>query len=129
MIEWKSLIVEQVEHDCRGHPPTNFSSGPPPPPVVYVHPSESRAAKRKELVYQVRDADVLCGRGAPSHFHKGNQYFKHLVEKFQSQYLAARRIDKPEIATLIVDMVREHGGRFLKRTKMQGVGPSGHFCW
>lgn len=31
----------------------------------------------------------------------------------------------------IVELVRERGGRFLKRTKVTGVGPRGrgHFCW
>jgi hypothetical protein len=26
-------------------------------------------------------------------------------------------------------IIRERGGRFLKRTKNPGLGPSGHFCW
>lgn len=29
----------------------------------------------------------------------------------------------------IVKLVKERGGRFLKRTKVHGAGPSGHFCW
>lgn len=29
----------------------------------------------------------------------------------------------------IVQIVNNRGGRFLKRTKMPGQGPSGHFCW
>lgn len=82
-----------------------------------------------EYIYEVRENDVLCGRGAPSQYQAGNKFFRDIVERFQSSYIAARRIDKPEIATHIVDMVRERGGRFLKRIKVQGVGPSGHFCW
>jgi hypothetical protein len=111
-------------------PPAARSRTPPPPNVIYVHPSPPALSKTSpELIYQLRDTDVLCGRGAPSQFHIGNKYFRDLVEKFQSSYIAARRIDKPEIATHIVDLVRERGGRFLKRTKMQGIGPTGHFCW
>ena len=124
---------------------------PPPPPEPYtpyhmyhtthavtpqdstrpsvVHLPSCSAPSKPELIYEVRDSDVLCGRGAPTSWHHGNQYFRRLVSKHQSAYLASRRADKPEIATMIVDKVRERGGRFLKRTKMPGVGPSGHFCW
>lgn len=29
----------------------------------------------------------------------------------------------------VVQIINNRGGRFLKRTKMPGRGPSGHFCW
>ena len=93
----------------------------PPPQTIFTSGSE--------LVYDLRDQDVLCGRGAPTNFHPGNQLFRELVAKFQSAYLASRRSDKPEIATQIVKAIQKRGGRFLKRTKMPGLGPSGHFCW
>lgn len=111
---------------------------PPPPPVVYTRPNQSQAAHKSvdhrkpaslEYIYDLRDTDVLCGRGAPSNFHGGNRFFKELVNQYQSSYLAARRTDKPEIANEIVNHVQERGGRFLKRVKLQGRGPAGHFCW
>lgn len=117
-------------------PPPIQRSRTPPPHVIYVHPSSpsnipknSLEPQEAEYIYEVRENDVLCGRGAPSQYQAGNKFFRDIVERFQSSYIAARRIDKPEIATHIVDMVRERGGRFLKRIKVQGVGPSGHFCW
>jgi hypothetical protein len=117
-------------------PPIQRNRTPPPPHVIYVHPSspnklstKSNEPNANDLIYDVRENDVLCGRGAPSQFQAGNRFFREIVERFQSSYIAARRIDKPEIAIHIVDMVRESGGRFLKRIKVQGVGPSGHFCW
>ena len=137
-------------HGYNHHSATSYSRFPPPPPppsiqrtrspppphVIYVHPSppgnilkNSLEPPATEYIYEVRENDVLCGRGAPSQYQKGNKFFREIVERFQSSYIAARRIDKPEIATHIVDMVRERGGRFLKRIKVQGVGPSGHFCW
>jgi hypothetical protein len=77
-----------------------------------------------------RDEDVLCGRGAPTNWHPGNQVFKQLVEKYQPSYVASRRSDKPEIAMQLVELIQRRGGRFLKRTKMPGRGPTGqHFCW
>ena len=125
------------------HAPSSARRSPTPPPsLVYVHSSSSSdllqqplpssswsSSPSPELIYEIRDTDVLCGRGAPSHYHSGNKHFRQLIHQFQSSYLAARRADKPEIATRIVDMVRRRGGRFLKRTKMEGVGPCGHFCW
>jgi hypothetical protein len=83
-----------------------------------------------DLVYDVSDVDVLCGRGAPSLYHVGNQEFRRLVEAYQSQYMAARRLDKPDIAMRIVQVIRSRGGRFLKRTKvLSEMGTSGHFGW
>jgi hypothetical protein len=44
-------------------------------------------------------------------------------------YLGSKRADKPEVACLAVERIRERGGRFLKRTKLPGIGACGHFCW
>lgn len=110
------------------HPPPSPPTLNPrhPPSVVYV---QSENPKRDEVVYEVGDADVLCGRGAPTVWHPGNQYFRSIVDKYQHQYLAAKRINKPDIAMHVVDLVTKRGGRFLKRTKVVGTGPHGHFGW
>lgn len=122
-------------------PPVRRDSPTTPPSIIYIQntpyehtslPSEHpllSIPSSEELIYEIHDADVLCGRGAPTHRHAGNQYFRSLVDRFQSSYLAARRVEKPEIASQLVELIRERGGRFLKRTKIDGVGPSGHFCW
>lgn len=81
------------------------------------------------FIDEVQEDDVLCGRGAPTSWHPGNQYFRQLVAYYQPSYLAARRADKPEIAMRIVKSVAEQGGRFLKRVKVHGTRPGGHFCW
>lgn len=46
-------------------------------------------------------------------------------------YLASKRSDKPQIASEIVDLIRERGGRFLKRSKSATTyNPgSGRFLW
>lgn len=72
--------------------------------------------------------DVLCGRGAPTHLHVGNQYFRDLVAKYQSLYLASRRADKPQIAMKVVRLINARGGRFLKRVKIER-GDLGQFVW
>jgi hypothetical protein len=84
---------------------------------------------KDKYILEVEDNDVLCGRGAPSNFHPGNQRFRDIVASYQSAYLAAKRADKPDIALKVVHCIEGYGGRFLKRTKVPGVGPSGHFCW
>jgi hypothetical protein len=108
---------------------TTFDHPRLPDPVVNLHSRPHGAHAQQQLIYEVRDTDVLCGRGAPTNWHPGNQYFRRLVDRYQPVYLACKRADKPEIAVQVVDKIRERGGRFLKRTKMPGVGPSGHFCW
>ena len=122
-----------LSHNYEDPLSTRGSSGSSPTPsLVYVHPSSSDSQQHvtaSDLIYEIRQADVLCGRGAPSHHHVGNQEFRALVQQFQSSYLAARRVHKPEIAMRVVSIVNSRGGRFLKRCKVDGVGPCGHFCW
>jgi len=119
------------------HPAPSFQQthhtfqGTYPPPYVYTdHFHQPVAPVRNEIIEDVRPQDVLCGRGAPTSWHEGNQFFKRLVDYYQPSYLAARRSDKPEIALRIVNtIIHERKGRFLKRTKVHGAGPSGHFSW
>ena len=117
--------------------PAPFRPPESPPRRGPVQPLTMLNAKFEstELVYEVRDHDVLCGRGAPTSWHPGNQFFRLLIDKYQGPYLAAKRMDKPEIAMQLVALVRERGGRFLKRTKVvssarNSVSASrGHFAW
>jgi hypothetical protein len=150
--------LPQPNHDNYQHPYHRQLQHPPPPPSLavslqsnqaptvhqganpttpYFHkphpplplPPSSSEPSQLHFVYDLREADVLCGRGAPSNFHGGNRVFKDLVTQYQMSYLAARRHDKPDIAAAIVQHIHDRGGRFLKRVKMQGRGPTGHFCW
>jgi len=105
---------------------TQDQSNRKPPSVIYIQPPQSRG---DGLIHEISDNDVLCGRGAPTTWHPGNQYFRRLVDEYQHDYLAARRIDKPDIACRITQLIRGSGGRFLKRTKVNGPGSRGHFCW
>lgn len=83
-----------------------------------------------EEVNQVGPNDVLCGRGAPTNYHPGNEYFRELVKQYQNQYLASKRADKPFVASHIVNIVQSRGGRFLRRYKRNGVSwERGHFVW
>jgi hypothetical protein len=78
-----------------------------------------------ESILTAEPNDVLCGRGAPTNYHPGNQAFRNLVQDHQTIYLCAKRSDKPVIATKLIEIVRSRGGRFLRRVKTGG----GRFGW
>lgn len=80
-------------------------------------------------VVRCRENDVLCGRGAPVTNHVGNQFFSALISHYESKYMAARRNEKPAIARLIVENVRQRGGRFMKRVKNQSTTKGVCFEW
>ena len=91
------------------HPGAFYPSwGPPPKPIEYIH--------------NIKSSDVLCGRGGATNSHSGNRSFRALVKRHQDRYLRAKKRDKPAVASSIVDLIRERGGRFLRRceTSMQG---------
>lgn len=71
--------------------------------------------KPDEVIFQVQRYDVLLGRGGETNHHVGNVHYRQLVKACQPAYLAAKRRDKPRIAVAIVQVVRAHSGRFLKK--------------
>lgn len=58
--------------------------------------------------------DILLGRGKLIQEHKGNIRFRHLIEKNRGTYEKATKHDKTFLATRIVEIVGDGGGRFLK---------------
>uniref|UniRef100_A0A7S1VNW8 DUF6824 domain-containing protein n=1 Tax=Grammatophora oceanica TaxID=210454 RepID=A0A7S1VNW8_9STRA len=63
----------------------------------------------------INSNDVLCGRGGGTNSQVGNRRFRKLVQDFQPTYLLARRKEKPLLARSIVLIIRQRGGRFLKK--------------
>jgi hypothetical protein len=59
--------------------------------------------------------DVICGRGGKANNHPGNVSFRTEALKLRSWYEASSKSEKFTISSLLVDFVREKGGRFLKR--------------
>lgn len=62
-------------------------------------------------------SSVLSGRGGATNSHSGNRLFRSLVQQYKSDYLKAKKRDKPQVAAIVVDKIRERGGRFLRRYK------------
>lgn len=79
-----------------------------------------------EYILQIQPNDVLSGRGGATNSHSGNRAFRVLVKKYQDQYLKAKKRDKPAVASIIVQKIRDKGGRFLKRVD---TPPDGQVLW
>lgn len=60
---------------------------------------------------------VLCGRGNRVNFHKGNEFFRKLVNSLRNEYVASAKKEKPHFAKMVQDHIRslDPPGRFLKR--------------
>eukprot|EP00529_Nitzschia_sp_RCC80_P023655 CAMPEP_0113446548 /NCGR_PEP_ID=MMETSP0014_2-20120614/3767_1 /TAXON_ID=2857 /ORGANISM="Nitzschia sp." /LENGTH=468 /DNA_ID=CAMNT_0000337651 /DNA_START=79 /DNA_END=1482 /DNA_ORIENTATION=+ /assembly_acc=CAM_ASM_000159 len=61
--------------------------------------------------------DCLLGRGRDRYRHRGNHLLRYHVESFLSKYESAAYGDKLSIASVIVRIVKENGGRFLQAEK------------
>lgn len=97
-------------------------TGPPHAQVLGQHNSQggsnkTGAASSAHVVQEYNDRDILCGRGALMIWHPGNQVFRRLVQTHRQRYFFSRRQEKKKIATQIMDEVRAHGGRFLRRSQ------------
>jgi len=66
----------------------------------------------------LRPHDIVCGRGAPTNYHIGNEMFRGLVSNYQTSYFCAKRSDKPRIAMKVLDVLHESGARFVRRQKV-----------
>jgi len=72
------------------------------------------------LECEIRDQDVLFGRGARTNLHAGNIYFRSIVDSVQLQYASAPKMDKKLIASQIVHEIKLRKGRFLKKDEKAG---------
>ena len=61
--------------------------------------------------------DIVCGRGAPSNLHPGNQVFRSIIKEHETKYLFARRSEKPVIAMDVLSKLNSRGMRFVRRDK------------
>eukprot|EP00978_Attheya_sp_CCMP212_P001119 scaffold2332_cov50-Attheya_sp.AAC.3 len=94
------------------HPPALTSRSPSGSSTTDSHQTPANA-----VTFAHRPGDVLCGRGGATNNHPGNIFYRHLVNKYRKLYLNALRKDKPSVAELVVDLIRERGGRFLTKEK------------
>lgn len=107
---WHHLQLNEPESSARHLPPMVVSSSS----VVHTAPIVP-----VEYVTELREHDVLSGRGGATNSYRGNRAFRVLVKEYQDQYLKAKKRDKPAVASLIVETIRKRGGRFLRRDTSQ----------
>jgi hypothetical protein len=59
--------------------------------------------------------DVLLGRGKLIQEHTGNRRFRNIVENHRDVYERTSALDKTLVASRIVEILKQSGGRFLKQ--------------
>jgi hypothetical protein len=108
----KRTMVEIDTENCTPSPPKN-------PRTTTLHDCNV-VSPGAELIWELHPSDIVCGRGAPTNYHQGNEEFRYIVEDYQTSYLCAKRSDKPGVAFKLLEVVKSRGGRFLKRQKASG---------
>ena len=63
------------------------------------------------------DQDVLSGRGGGTNLHPGNRHYRDLILSHRRTYDIASKSKKPNVSRKIVQMIRDSGGRFLRKEK------------
>eukprot|EP00538_Stauroneis_constricta_P006677 CAMPEP_0119554578 /NCGR_PEP_ID=MMETSP1352-20130426/7034_1 /TAXON_ID=265584 /ORGANISM="Stauroneis constricta, Strain CCMP1120" /LENGTH=410 /DNA_ID=CAMNT_0007601191 /DNA_START=107 /DNA_END=1339 /DNA_ORIENTATION=- len=90
-------------HGSGGCAPSSASTA-----AVVVHPS------------QVRENDVLFGRGSGATTFPGNRRLRAIVKSYKLRYAAAHeRGGKARIARQIIDQIHAENGRFLRKITVQ----------
>jgi len=111
-------------------PYVTYSYGAPPPPhatvIAYPHYPPWAMPPKIQYIQKIEPEDVLCGRGGATNSHSGNRAFRLLVKRHQDRYLKAKKRDKPAVASHIVELIRERGGRFLRKCDST---PQGNVLW
>lgn len=74
-----------------------------------------------DYIHEVGSHDVLCGRGAKANNNEGNKLFRQLVKQHKLRYIAAAKVDKPNVAREVVKLWRalEPPGRFLMKVPLK----------
>lgn len=98
----------------------NFTPSPPKKARTTVHGGCNVVSPTAELIWELHPSDIVCGRGAPTNYHQGNEEFRYIVEDYQTSYLCAKRSNKPGVAFKLLEVIKSRGGRFLKRQKASG---------
>jgi hypothetical protein len=83
-------------------------------------PQHRTVAEAREFVREqdVKETDVLCGRGGKSNHHGGNKRYRQVIGELRRKYRGTcAKNDKTALSRAIVDYVNGYGGRFLKRDK------------
>lgn len=96
-----------------------IATSKPPSPMLGAMPD----SEGKFYIDEVRETDVLCGRGGKSNHHLGNKRYRQVVSEMKIMYRSTEaKKGKTGLSRAIVDHVCEYGGRFVKKD-----GPTGRY--
>ncbi len=91
-----------------------FSGSRSTPSPVSIASPHSPSLECLRQVKDLRVSDILFGRGKTVVEHPGNAWFRDFIDKTMKQYESCTRMEKASIAEMIVNMVKDSGGRFLR---------------
>lgn len=66
-------------------------------------------------VTELRDNDIVFGRGYFSQNREGNVRMRKIIEKYKIQYQNVRKSEKKELLQIVYREIMEDGARFLRR--------------
>ncbi len=113
------IVAEKIESSSTLsnllHSPSSSSTGGSSIGSDDELPLSPSAVKSSAMASGPSPADVICGRGGKANTHPGNISFREEAKKLRSWYESSSKSEKFTISAMLVDLVRERGGRFLKR--------------
>jgi len=68
-----------------------------------------------ERVYEIRDIDILLGRGRGYQNHSGNRRMRSIIENYKNRYHSLKRTEKRKLVQQVYVEVVKSGARFLKK--------------
>jgi len=87
-----------------------------PLPSPSSPPPEEETEGEELNIKDVREWDILSGRGGKSNHHPGNKRFRQVVEEMKAKYRTTNaKTDKTALSKAIVAYVHGYQGRFLKK--------------
>ena len=110
--------IDVQNNDIPSLPPLNTSLGNSSAYEVPSSPSSTSSQHSSLSADDLSPHDVICGRGGKANSHPGNISFRSEALKLRSWYESSSKSEKYTISNMLVDYVKERGGRFLKRDEM-----------
>ena len=87
------------------------------PKNIKVEATNRRVLKPKKgsiQINEIREFDVISGRGGMSNHSNGNKHFRYLIDVNRSKYKSkTNRHEKAEVSKFIRSAIQAVGGRFL----------------
>ena len=109
----KPSVIEQLhEEPPQQQPPQQQQQPSPVQRPRQPQQCQQQPKNQKKIIAVPKHEDVILGRGNKNHY--GNMRFREIIDSHREQYEASDKAGKTSISELIVQQVKERGGRFLK---------------